>query len=168
MDQDETWHAGRSWPWPHYVRWGPSSPPPKGRSSTPNFRSRSVVAKWLDGLRCHLVWRLASAQATVLDGTQLPLPRKGAERPNFWPMSIVANGWMDQDGTWHGGDPRPRRHCVRWGPSSPQRGITPKFSAHAYWGQTARWNKMKLNGMEVGLCPGDIVLYGNPAAPSPL
>jgi len=22
---------------------------------TPNFRSMSVVAKWLDGLRCHLV-----------------------------------------------------------------------------------------------------------------
>jgi len=29
-DQDETWHAGRPWPWPHCVRWGPSSPSPKG------------------------------------------------------------------------------------------------------------------------------------------
>jgi len=28
-DQDETSHAGRPWPWPHCVRWGPSSPPPK-------------------------------------------------------------------------------------------------------------------------------------------
>jgi len=28
-DQDETWHAGRPRPWPHCVRWGPSSPPPK-------------------------------------------------------------------------------------------------------------------------------------------
>jgi len=26
-DQDETWHAGRPRPWPHCVRWGPSSPP---------------------------------------------------------------------------------------------------------------------------------------------
>ena len=26
-DQDETWHAGRLRPWPHCVRWGPSSPP---------------------------------------------------------------------------------------------------------------------------------------------
>ena len=26
---------------------------------------------------------------------------------------------MDQDVTWHGGTPRPRRHCVRWGPISP-------------------------------------------------
>jgi len=31
----------------------------------------------------------------------------------FWP-----NGWMDEDETWHGGRPRPRSHCVRWGPSS--------------------------------------------------
>jgi len=26
---------------------------------------------------------------------------------------------MDQDETWLGGRPRPRPHCVRWGPSSP-------------------------------------------------
>jgi len=30
-DQDETWHAGRrSLPWPHCVRWGPTSPSAKG------------------------------------------------------------------------------------------------------------------------------------------
>jgi len=32
----------------------------------------------------------------------------------LWP-----NGWTDQDETGHGGRPRPRPHCVRWGPSSP-------------------------------------------------
>ena len=74
-DQDETWHEGRPRSWPHCVRWGPSSPPPKGHSPTqpPNFRSISVVAKWLDGSRCHLVWRKDSAQATVakrLDGSR--------------------------------------------------------------------------------------------------
>ena len=55
MDQDETWHAGRPRPWPHCVRWGSSFPPPKGH--TPNFRPISVVAKWLDESRCHLVGR---------------------------------------------------------------------------------------------------------------
>ena len=55
MDQDETWHAGRPRPWPHCVTWGSSSPPPKGR--TPNFRPISVVPKWLDESRCHLVGR---------------------------------------------------------------------------------------------------------------
>jgi len=29
---------------------------PKG-AQPPNFRPISVVAKWLDGLRCNLVWR---------------------------------------------------------------------------------------------------------------
>jgi len=27
------------------------------RGTAPNFQPISVVAKWLDGLRCHLVWR---------------------------------------------------------------------------------------------------------------
>ena len=34
----------------------PPPPPPKGHS-LPNFRPISGVAKWLDGLTCHLVWR---------------------------------------------------------------------------------------------------------------
>jgi len=41
-DQDETWHAGRSRPWPHCVRWGPSSPSSKGAQLPPNFRPISV------------------------------------------------------------------------------------------------------------------------------
>jgi len=56
----------------------------------------------------------------------------------LWP-----NGWMDQDETWHGGMPRPRRHCVRWRPSSsppPQKRKgaqhSPQFSAHVYCVQT--------------------------------
>ena len=38
------------------VRWGSSSAPPKG-AQPPNFRPMSVVAKRLDGLRYHLIWR---------------------------------------------------------------------------------------------------------------
>jgi len=56
-DQDETWHAGRPRPWPHCVRWGLSSPSPKGAQPPTNFRPISVVAKWLHGSRRHLVWR---------------------------------------------------------------------------------------------------------------
>jgi len=32
MDQDETWRAGSRRPWPRSLRWGPSSPSPKGHS----------------------------------------------------------------------------------------------------------------------------------------
>ena len=34
----------------------------------------------------------------------------------LWP-----NGWVDQHETWHGGRPRSRPHCFRWGPSSPSK-----------------------------------------------
>jgi len=43
----------------------------------------------------------------------------------LWP-----NGWMDQGETWHGGRPRPRPYCVRWGnrgPSSPKEALPPNF-----------------------------------------
>ena len=49
----------------------------------------------------------------VLDGDPAPLPKKGTEPPFdfdqclFWP-----NGWMDQDATWYGNRPWPRRLCV--------------------------------------------------------
>jgi len=46
-------------PWPHWIRWGPSSPPQRG--TAPNFRPMSVVDEWRDGSRCHLVGRQASA-----------------------------------------------------------------------------------------------------------
>jgi len=61
MDQDATWYGGRSRPRRHCVRWGPRSP--KGHS--PLIFGSSVVAKRLDGRRCHFVRRLASAQAIL-------------------------------------------------------------------------------------------------------
>ena len=75
---------------------------------------------------------------------------------------------MDQDATGHGARPRPRRLCVRWGPSSPspKRGRSAsKFSAHVYCDQTAGWIKMIL-GMEVGLSTGDLVVLDGDPAPS--
>jgi len=78
-------------------------------------------------------------------------------------MTFVYCGqWMDQDETWQAGRPRPRPHCVRWGPSSPK-GHSPQFSVHVRCGQTAAWIKTPL-GTEVGLGPGDIVLDWDPAA----
>jgi len=66
---------------------------------------------------------------------------------------------------WHGGRPRPRPHCVRWGPSSPhQNGHSPQFFAHVRCGHTAGWIKMSV-GTQIGLDPGNIVLDGD-LAPS--
>ena len=78
----------------------------------------------------------------------------------LWP-----NGCTDEDETWYGGWPRPRSHCVRYGPSSTPRGIASQVSAHVCCSQKAGWIKMPL-GMKVCLSPGDIVLDGDPL-PSP-
>jgi len=72
---------------------------------------------------------------------------------------------MDQD-AWYGGSPRPRPHCVRWGPSSPapNGAQQPQFSTHVCCGQSAGWIKMP-HGTEVCLSSGHIVLDGDPAPP---
>jgi len=49
--------GGRPLRWPHCVTWGPSCTPKRGHSSPPNFRPMSVVAKWLEWPKCHLVGR---------------------------------------------------------------------------------------------------------------
>jgi len=80
-------------------------------------------------------------------------------------MSIVIKRQIDEDATWYGGRPRPRRHCVRWGPNSPPKKDTAlQFSAHVYCSQTAVCIRIPL-GTEVGLSLGGIVLAG-PSSPS--
>ena len=96
-------------------------------------------------------------------GAQAPPPTKRRSPPIFGPYMLRPNGNMDQAVTWYGARPRPRRLCVRWGPRYPSQkgGGAPKFSAHVYCGQRARWIKMPL-GTKVGLSPGDSVLDRDP------
>jgi len=82
MDQDETWHAGRTRPWPHCVRWGPSSPPPKW-DGAPKFSARiccSQMAGWIK----MLLGREAglSPSDIVRWGPSSPSP-KGGRCPKF-------------------------------------------------------------------------------------
>jgi len=53
----------------------------------------------------------------VLDGD--PAPPKMATASTFRPMSIVVKRLGGSRYHLVGGRPRPRPHCVRWGPSSP-------------------------------------------------
>ena len=72
-----------------------------------------------------------------LQVTVRPMLRDRCPVCNFgvlWP-----NGWIDQDTTWYGGRPGPKRHFVRWGTqlSPTERGTAaPNFSAHVYCVQT--------------------------------
>jgi len=56
MDQDELGTEVGLGPG-HIALAGVSAPPKKGHSPPPNFQLMSIVAKRLNGLRCHLVWR---------------------------------------------------------------------------------------------------------------
>jgi len=104
----------------------------------------------------------------VLHDEPAPSPT-GAQLPKFWLMSVVAkrlDGSRCQLVRRY--RPRPRRHCIGWAPSFPQKGAKqlPRLSAHVYCGQRAGWIKMPLC-TDVGLGPSHIVLDGDPAAPLP-
>jgi len=160
MDQDATWYDGKPRPGQHFVRCGPSSPPPKGHS--PQFSSHiccSQMVRWITmpiGRKVGL-----DPSDIVLDGNPaLLFPKQGQSTPIFGPFLICPNGRMDQGATWYGGRSRSKRHRVTWGLRA-----NAQFSAHLYCGQTATWIKMPL-GKEVGLGPGHIVLDGT-QLPSP-
>jgi len=54
-------------------------------------------------------------------GSQLPTI-KGAQPPVFGSCLLWRNSWMNEAATWYGSRPRPRPHCVRQEPSSPEKG----------------------------------------------
>ena len=171
MHQDATWYRGRPQPRQLCVRWGPSPLPQKGRSPT-QFSAHvycGQVAGWIQmplgtevGLSPgHIVVHgdQAHPQKAGLGPGDFVLDRVPKERspsPIIGPFLLWSNGWMDQDATLYGGRPQPTRHCVRHGPSYPQKkGRThpTQFLAHVYCGQVAGWMKTPL-GTEVDLGPG--------------
>ena len=89
-DQDETWHAGRPRHLPHRVRWGPSSPPPKGRS--PQFSAHVCCAQTAGWIKMPLGTEVGLGPGDiVLDGDSAHPPPKGySPLPNFRSMFIVA------------------------------------------------------------------------------
>jgi len=91
MGQDATWYEGRPRPRPHFVRWGPSSPPQKG--GTPLSLIFGPCLLWPNG------WM--DQDATWYEGRPRPRPhcitcgpsspsQRGHILPNFRSMSIVA------------------------------------------------------------------------------
>ena len=94
--------------------------PPPLKDTAPNFGPMSIVAKRLDGLLLGMDVGLGPGDF-VFDGDQATPRKKGTSiPPNFCPMSVVTKRLdIDQDATWYGRKPRPRRHCVRWGTTCP-------------------------------------------------
>ena len=91
-------------------------------------------------------------------GTQPP-PHQGggALSPIFGPFLLWLNGCMHQDATWYGGRPRPKRHCVRCGPSYPIK--TGHTHPHPTFGPSLLWPN--------GWMDEDAAWYGNRPWPMP-
>jgi len=110
----------------------PRSPSPKG-GGAPQFSAHVYYGQTVGWMKLVLGMEVGLGPGDfVLAGDPAPLLQKGAEPPSsiFGPFLLWPNGWMDQYGTWHGASPRPRRLCVRWGPSCrvPKKGgVVPLF-----------------------------------------
>ena len=93
------------------------------------------TAAWIKMQLCTVV-RLGPDDI-VLDGDPGPPSPKGRSPPIFGPCLLRPNGCMDQDATWYGDRPQPRRLCVRWYPApSPQKGggaLSPIFAPCLLW-----------------------------------
>jgi len=109
MDQDETWHGDRTQPWPHCVRWEPSSP--KGEQP-PQFSAHVCCGQMAGWIKMPLGTEVSlSPGDIVLDGDSSS--KKGHSSPPFSAHVLWPNVWMDQDATWYWGRPRLRPHLVR-------------------------------------------------------
>jgi len=105
-----------------------------------------IVAKRLNGSRCHLVWTAGRARARPRRWPSSP--QKG-HSPQFSAHVFWPNGWMDQDATWYIGQ------NVLHGTLPPKRGTAdPDFSAHVYYGQTVALlsNCWALDGLATSAC----------------
>ena len=104
------------------VRWGPSSPPPKGEQ--PLIFGHvycGQTARWIK-MALGTEMGLGSAQRRCDRWGPSSPSLEGARPPVFGPCLFWPNGWVDDDVTWYGKRPQPRPHWphyVRWGPSSP-------------------------------------------------
>jgi len=126
MDQYATCCGGRPQSSRHCVRWGPSCclpllPARRGVQQPAEFSAHvcfGQTAGWIEtSLGMEVGFGLAHCVRWGLKHTQ----PQGAQPPIFGLCLLWPNGWMDQCATWYGGRPRPRPHCIRWGPSSPRR-----------------------------------------------
>jgi len=117
---------------------GDPAPLPKKGGRAPQFFANVYCGQTAGWIKMPLGMEVGLGPGhIVLDATQPPPPKKkGDTAPQFLACLLSPNGWMDHDATWCSGRPRPRPHCVTWGPSWPQKEHSPPFFADVYCSQT--------------------------------
>jgi len=91
-DQDETWHAGRPRPWPHCVRWEPSSPFPKGAQFPPPILAHPQFSLHIC---CGQMAAWIKMSLGMEQGPGASPPQKGGGGPKFW-----APAYCGQTAAW--------------------------------------------------------------------
>jgi len=97
MDQDETWHGGRSRPWPHCVRWGLRSLPQSGHS-LPQFLAHVCHGQTAVWIKLSLAREVGLGPGDIVRwGPSSPLHKGGtAPPPLFGPCLLWPNGCPSQ------------------------------------------------------------------------
>jgi len=96
----------------------PAHHPPKGHSH--QFSAHICCGQMAGWIKIPIGTKVRLGQGDfVLDGEPAPPPQKRVEPQIFGLCLLWLNGWVDQDATWYGDRPLPKRHCVRWEPRSP-------------------------------------------------
>jgi len=117
----------------HILLDGDLTPSPKGAKPPAQFSAHICCGQIYGWIKMPLRMEVGLGPGDfVFDGDPSSPFQKGAEYPFFGPCVLWPNGWMDQDGTWHGGGPQSRSLCARWGPPPQKKGVgahpTPIFS----------------------------------------
>ena len=109
-----------------FVLDGDSAPPSQKGGGALQFSAHVYCSQTAGWIKMTLGMAVGlGAVHIVLEGDTAALSKKGTGPPIFSPSLLWPNGCMDQDATWYGGRPRPTRHCVRCGPSYPQKRAYP-------------------------------------------
>ena len=103
MDQGETWHTGRPWPWPHCVINGDPAALLQRGIDSPQFSAHIRCGQMAGWIKMPLGMDVGLNPGDFVTGTQLP-SQKGGGAPNLRPMSIVPKR-LDEDATWYGSRP---------------------------------------------------------------
>jgi len=117
MHQDETWHGGRTQPWPHCVRWGPSSPTQRG--TAPKLSANVCSGQMAGWIKMPLGMEVGLGPGDiVLDGDPSPTfqPMYCGQTAEWIKMPLDAEVGLSPGCIVLDGDPAP-----------PKRGIAPSI-----------------------------------------
>jgi len=98
MDQDESWRAGRPRPWPHCVRWGPSSPSPTG-GGAPQFLAHICCGQMAGWIKMPVGREVGLSPSDIVLYVDPAAPPQKGTGPQLSAHDLCPNGWMYEGAT---------------------------------------------------------------------